>query len=356
MEQEQYNELVNYVSSHLSQGSSEGDIRSVLYANGWDKPSVDSAFRVSTQPFTQYQHNQSDAVQTHPTGPLHTAAEPSSIHQNSASNQEKYKVLQALKDLGASIKVNPAVCAATLLPSTVISVLLFFGSQSAADAVLQDISIFTLSRNSVALILVVNFILLFLVTSIILTVFLILLTPLLQHGYTGRRVMFSRHISDSISSFWRVFKAEFVTSIITQLPLFISSYMALFTLLFVSSVPLDNGGFATILVLFNTLWLIIASLTYPLAPILSSLNTTLTVRQALSRSSVIMRKQGGQWYLIKASVVFFILTVVILRPESLRAFTELYGLSVFSVAVIACAQLVLFGLATMFTLRRTSNA
>lgn len=313
---EQLSELTTYIRQHLDQGVPEAHIRQVLVQYHWASDQIDRAFALvhpAAAPMYQPAPFPAPPATAARLANGHGAAANTAMPESPAPAVPRtYRLFRAIADAVRAARRNPAAVLLAVVCSCAVSLVLFLLVSVPTAGIVS--SPFGLATPSAAKIitLIIGGVVLYLVWYVFSYAFTISITALaIDDGRDGRRSAPAQLFTNVAARLGRIAAANALLVLTVCSPLILAVFLPL---------PLAFGGstgnivIAIILVLILSLaaavWACLAALRYALVPYVALFEPAVPLRQTFGRSRRLLRKGGG-WFLVKGTLLYAVLTLVL---------------------------------------------
>lgn len=300
--------IKQYIRQQQQFGTPLAAIHAALLQTGWPAEAVDRAFN---------EVNNQQAVSS-PPPTLNTSPEPQGqVHQTHTNldpvKPRRYGVFKALGDSFRAAGSNfgtllvsaiIGVVAAGLLEMSSVALLGLFGLSALGFGGL--LSGATITTGSIIASVIGVVIMMMLVQILSYTVILVTVSRPVFDGAEGKSSTIKDSLVNSMSQLGRVFGSTLLMYLAILGPMI---GIAILAMLVAISMP-GIGALISIPILGGVVWALIAALRYALAPYTTLFEPELPIKHSLKRSQDLL-KSGGQWFIFKAAVLFFLVALIV---------------------------------------------
>lgn len=324
---EQFDQLVDYIKQHLSQGVPEDRIRNTLSQHNWNPELVNSAFAAvnnanplpdNPQPFqspapitTQYQSQQpSNAPSSQPNDYQTSLQNPQQVATD-PNTPKKYKVFRAIGDTFQAIKKNASAFFLSVILSYVVAAVFLFVISFLISKVLYGEFGLLFASTSKLLTVLFGSLILYTAWYALAGAFILATTSLaLYDGSENRKSSLSQILSSSFSRLGRVVLADLLFCLVAFWPIALIIFLPIIFL--TSGVGGSNSSLILlpILMLVAVIWIYIALVRFALAPYVALFEPNVPITKTLGRSKHLLVK-GGQWFLVKGFLLLLLILIIL---------------------------------------------
>lgn len=294
-------EISKYLEAQKARGLSDDQIRSNLTQNGWSAQQIDHI--LPKQPVSPLPQTNPVVVSSEPQTTENSTQHSNIIHQQ----PQKYKVFQALKDSLTAIRQNAKAFFAVLIISASVCLLGYV-------AIMLPIGFLASSDPALGFALLPALLIVTLLAYLWMALsgsYVVANTAVaLNDGFNGRRSKIRDLLKQSLRNFLRIAIANALGLLVTFLPSTISGVIILFSVWGSGEPNVELMMGAVVVFIIGLAWALIASLRLALVQQVATFEPNLNARQALKRSSFLLRK-GGQWFLIKGFLLVAVIYVAL---------------------------------------------
>jgi len=347
MNNEQYSQLVSYVSDHLRQGFSEEIIRQTLQQHGWDTATVNNVFASLASPAPAPQPSwapRPPVLQEQPQQTYQPAqSQPAVVNEALQQPQQnpiatsvaltKYRLFRAIADTFRAIRRNPVAFVLSIVGSYVFAVgVVVLIALLTVTLVMTIINLDSQSGRTIFITLtILGYVLL---NSVLQALLLAVPSLALYDGAEGRKSRFGTLFKTGIKRMWRVAVASALLWLVAIVPILIAIVLS-FTFVFSagSSSSTISLLLTPILSIASVVVMTVLLLRFSLAPYVALFEPEVPIRKTLGRSKQLLLK-GGQWFLLKGVLLVFAVLLILSAATGLKA-EELKNTSNITANVVA---------------------